>query len=67
MDIRMMVDYLARKKRREWPHRCDYCGMETVKTRVHGHEQCACCGVNVEPCCEGARYETLNDWKKTQL
>ena len=53
----------GRKLMKEWPTKCDYCGMETENTRVHGHEQCVCCGTNVEPCCEGSsRYETVNYW-----
>ena len=34
-------------------NRCNYCGMITEQVRVHGHEQCVNCGVNVEPCCDG--------------
>jgi len=57
----MMDVYRARKKRKEWPTKCDYCGMETVRARVHGHEQCIHCGTNVEPCCEGSGwYQTMD-------
>ncbi len=40
--------------------RCNYCGQITDTVRVHGHEQCTQCGINVEPCCdnEKAREET---------
>jgi len=34
--------------------RCPYCGHPYVPVEVHGHVQCSVCGVNVEPCCEGA-------------
>jgi hypothetical protein len=33
--------------------RCVYCGDRAPRVVVHGHEQCATCGVNVEPCCGG--------------
>ena len=46
----------------ETQNRCNYCGMITVPVRVHGHEQCNNCGINVEPCCEGARYEIVSYW-----
>ena len=41
----------------EIANRCDYCGRITERVRVHGHEQCAFCGTNVEPCCNGEHYE----------
>ena len=45
----------------ETQNRCNYCGMGTEAVRVHGHEQCANCGTNVAPCCEGG-YEINTDW-----
>ena len=41
----------------EIANRCDYCGRITERVRVHGHEQCAFCGTDVEPCCNGEHYE----------
>ena len=34
--------------------RCPYCGRVGEPVRVHGHGQCAHCGINIEPCCSGA-------------
>ena len=36
---------------------CEHCVMSSHTVRVHGHEQCTQCGINLTPCCEG---ETLN-------
>ena len=33
---------------------CPYCGSQSGIVHVHGHAQCATCGVNIEPCCDGA-------------
>jgi len=33
--------------------RCNYCGYIGVPVFVHGHYQCAKCGVNSIPCCNG--------------
>ncbi len=33
--------------------RCDYCGSEAPLVWVHGHGQCANCGINVDECCRG--------------
>ncbi len=33
---------------------CPYCGARTVPVHVHGHAQCGTCGINIEPCCDGA-------------
>lgn len=33
--------------------RCDYCGSEAPVVWVHGHGQCASCGINVDECCRG--------------
>jgi hypothetical protein len=35
------------------PVPCAWCGVTAPLIRVHGHEQCAACGVNVNPCCQG--------------
>ena len=34
--------------------RCPYCTSVLQVIWVHGHGQCASCGINVEPCCSGA-------------
>jgi hypothetical protein len=34
--------------------RCPWCGVRGDVVHVHGHGQCAACGNNVEPCCNGA-------------
>ena len=30
------------------------CGSRAEPIYVHGHSQCATCGVNIDPCCGGA-------------
>lgn len=35
------------------PERCPYCGRPWQLVWVHGHGQCAHCGNNIEPCCQG--------------
>ena len=32
--------------------RCPWCGRRATIIPVHGHGQCAACGVNREPCCQ---------------
>lgn len=32
---------------------CPYCGHLTKMIWVHGHGQCAICGVTIEECCRG--------------
>lgn len=34
--------------------RCPMCGTAAPTVYVHGHSQCASCGVNIDPCCGGA-------------
>jgi len=34
--------------------RCPMCGSAAEPVEVHGHVQCASCGVNIDPCCGGA-------------
>ncbi|MGU9962456.1 MAG: hypothetical protein ACNYPF_05565 [Candidatus Puniceispirillales bacterium WSBS_2018_MAG_OTU23] len=34
--------------------RCLFCGQPEQLIWVHGHGQCAHCGVNTWPCCDGA-------------
>lgn len=33
--------------------RCAYCGEQASLVWVHGHGQCAHCGINVQECCQG--------------
>lgn len=33
---------------------CPFCAAPLAVVHVHGHGQCAHCGVNVEPCCTGS-------------
>lgn len=35
---------------------CPYCQHDRI-VYVHGHGQCARCGVNIEPCCDGGVCE----------
>ncbi|XDZ65252.1 hypothetical protein AB8880_10000 [Alphaproteobacteria bacterium LSUCC0684] len=37
--------------------RCLFCGQPEQLVWVHGHGQCAFCGVNAMPCCDGASCE----------
>jgi hypothetical protein len=39
--------------------RCPFCGTPAPVIWVHGHGQCAFCGTNREPCCDGAPEEPL--------
>jgi transposase len=32
---------------------CAYCGEQAPLVWVHGHGQCAHCGINVQECCQG--------------
>jgi len=32
---------------------CPWCGRQAARVEVHGHGQCAACGMNVAPWCEG--------------
>lgn len=34
--------------------RCAWCGAPLQLVWVHGHGQCAACGINCDPCCGGA-------------
>lgn len=38
--------------------RCVYCGNVAQVVWVHGHGQCASCGINVEECCRGEQCRT---------
>lgn len=40
--------------------RCAYCGAEAPLVWVHGHGQCANCGVNVAECCQGESCQTTD-------
>ena len=39
---------------------CPYCQHDQI-IYVHGHGQCAKCGINVEPCCDGGGCEMPSD------
>ncbi|WP_171032911.1 hypothetical protein [Fodinibius saliphilus] len=41
----------------EESRRCSYCGVEAPLVWVHGHGQCAHCGINVQECCQGENCE----------
>jgi hypothetical protein len=34
-------------------HACPFCRSIKEPVRVHGHEQCPDCGINILPCCDG--------------
>ena len=36
------------------------CGSQAAPVQVHGHGQCADCGVNIDPCCGGAPTDDLD-------
>lgn len=40
-------------KQAQQPHRCIYCGQHAELVWVHGHGQCAACGINTDECCRG--------------
>ena len=41
--------------------RCPFCGKPEQLIWVHGHGQCAHCGVNAMPCCDGATGKADED------
>lgn len=43
-------------RNRKAPRRCQYCGTGAPLVWVHGHGQCAACGITVEECCQGEQY-----------
>ncbi len=56
----------TKKKEPENKHRnqrkelriCMYCGAKAPLVWVHGHGQCANCGINVEECCRGEQEKS---------
>ncbi len=40
-------------------NRCLYCGHIAELVWVHGHGQCANCGINTEECCRGESCESF--------
>lgn len=48
---------MARKTPSKKFRRCVYCGAQAPVVWVHGHGQCASCGINVEECCRGEQCE----------
>lgn len=49
---------VSQAEKEETPRRCIYCGAEAPLVWVHGHGQCAVCGINVEECCRGEICKT---------
>ena len=43
---------------------CPRCQTQAQIIWVHGHGQCAHCGQNVEPCCQGSYDELQEDSAK---
>jgi hypothetical protein len=37
---------------------CFFCGAPQLLVHVHGHYQCATCGTNAMPCCDGDNCHT---------
>lgn len=37
--------------------RCQFCGQVAELVWVHGHGQCAACGINAEECCRGEQCD----------
>lgn len=48
----------AKANQKQEVRRCVYCGAEAPLVWVHGHGQCANCGINVEECCRGETCKT---------
>lgn len=46
--------------------RCPYCSRPLELIRVHGHDQCRHCGVNVHPCCNGEQCELWGVRQETE-
>jgi hypothetical protein len=42
-----------RENKSEESRQCTYCGAKAPLVWVHGHGQCANCGINVRECCQG--------------
>ena len=40
--------------------RCPMCGSTAEPVYVHGHSQCATCGINIDPCCGGAPLDAAD-------
>jgi GNAT superfamily N-acetyltransferase len=47
--------------------RCPFCGTPAPVIWVHGHGQCAFCGTNREPCCDGTPEEPLDSGLPTLI
>lgn len=47
---------------------CNWCNQQTVIIWVHGHGQCAICGINIDECCRGEEAHKPNpsqeEWEK---
>jgi hypothetical protein len=42
----------------KYARECLYCGNIGELVWVHGHGQCARCGINIDECCRGEQCET---------
>ncbi|QTD47888.1 hypothetical protein [Sulfidibacter corallicola] len=42
--------------------RCPWCSTPLNIVWVHGHGQCAACGINMEPCCSGSPTEDCHSF-----
>lgn len=49
---------LVKQQPSDSPRKCQYCGVEAPLVWVHGHGQCAACGINVRECCQGEQCES---------
>jgi len=47
------MDNTSEQNQQTESRRCMYCGQLAPLVWVHGHGQCASCGINVEECCSG--------------
>ena len=47
-------DANGEKSPKQFEDRCPMCATVLQVIWIHGHGQCAKCGINVEPCCSGA-------------
>lgn len=54
-------DEIISGRQTENVRRCIYCGSEAELVWVHGHGQCATCGINVEECCRGENCSTARN------
>jgi len=46
---------------------CNWCNQQTVIIWVHGHGQCAVCGINIDECCRGEEAHTPISSQEEQM